>query len=172
MCLNVEKIENREASKIILNKNGRKQCRYSKIKKRGGRRGKVQKERSSLDTKQCLDMCQGRRRNFIQTLLLHDWFQISVLLCWSNLVFCTFNIRVVTFKYREQKNSVIHKSNNLGNKSHELTKTRFFRRIFVSESMSHENQQLAYKYQQLKSARKIHSTWFFNNVLSLKLTGM
>ena len=114
-------------------------------------------------------MCQGRRRNFIQTLLLHDWFQISVLLCWSNLVFCTFDIRVVTFKYREQKNSAIHKSKNLGNKSHELT---FFKRIFVSESMSHENQQLAYKNQQLKSARKIHSTWFFNNVLNLKLTGV
>ena len=36
--------------------------------------------------------------------------------------------------------------------------------------MSHENQQLAYKCRQLKSARKIHSTWFFNNVVNIRLT--
>ena len=36
--------------------------------------------------------------------------------------------------------------------------------------MSHENQQLAYKCRQLRSARKIHSTWFFNNVVNLKMT--
>ena len=33
-----------------------------------------------------------------------------------------------------------------------------------------ENQYLAYKCRQLKSARKIHSTWFFNNVVNVKLT--
>ena len=36
--------------------------------------------------------------------------------------------------------------------------------------MSHENQQLAYKCRQLKSARKINSTWFFNDVVNIKLT--
>ena len=36
--------------------------------------------------------------------------------------------------------------------------------------MSHEIQQLAYKCRQLKSAWKIHSTLFFNNVVKLKLT--
>ena len=36
--------------------------------------------------------------------------------------------------------------------------------------MSHENQQLAYKCRQLKSATKIHSTWFFNNVVNFQLT--
>ena len=35
--------------------------------------------------------------------------------------------------------------------------------------MSHENQQLAYKCRKFKSAGKIHSTWFFNNVRNLKL---
>ena len=35
--------------------------------------------------------------------------------------------------------------------------------------MSHENQQLTYKCQQLKSVRKIHSTWFLNNVVNIKL---
>ena len=62
----------------------------------------------------------------------------------------------------QAKSSVMYKLKNLGNKSSG--------RLFVSESMSHENQQLAYKCRQLKSARKIHSTWFFNNVVNTKLT--
>ena len=36
--------------------------------------------------------------------------------------------------------------------------------------MSHENQQLAYKCQKLKTTKKIHCTWFFNNVVNLMLT--
>ena len=35
--------------------------------------------------------------------------------------------------------------------------------------MCHENHQLAYKRRQLKSARKIHWTWFYNNTLHKKL---
>ena len=62
------------------------------------------------------------------------------------------------------------KRKNLGNKSQEISNLNFSGRLFVSESMSHENQQLAYKCRQLKSARKIHSTWLFNNVVNLKLT--
>ena len=77
---------------------------------------------------------------------------------------------IVKFKYRKQKNSVTYKRKNLGNKSQELNNVKFSRRLFVSESMSHENQQLVYKCRQLKSARKIHSAWFFNNVVNLKLT--
>ena len=77
---------------------------------------------------------------------------------------------IVKFKCRKQKNSVMYKRKNLGNKSQELNNLKFSGRLFVSESMSHENQQLAYKCRQLKSARKIHSTWFFNNVVNLKLT--
>ena len=77
---------------------------------------------------------------------------------------------IVKFKCRKQKNSVMYKRKNLGNKSQELSNLKFSGRLFVSESMSHENQQLAYKCRQLKSARMIHSTWFFNNVVNLKLT--
>ena len=77
---------------------------------------------------------------------------------------------IVKFKCCKQKNSVMYKRKNLGNKSPELNNLKFSGRLFVSESMSHENQQLAYKCRQLKSARKIHSTWFFNNVMNLKLT--
>ena len=49
------------------------------------------------------------------------------------------------------KNYIMYKRKNLG----KLTNLKLSRRIFVSESMSHENQQLAYKFRQLKSARKI-----------------
>ena len=77
---------------------------------------------------------------------------------------------IVKFKCRQQKNSVMYKRKNLGNKSQELCNLKFSGRLFVNESMSYENQQLAYKCRQLKSARKIHCTWFFNNVLNLKLS--
>ena len=48
---------------------------------------------------------------------------------------------IVKFKCQKQKQSLIYKRKNLGTKSQELTNLR----LFVSESMSHENQQLAYK---------------------------
>ena len=59
---------------------------------------------------------------------------------------------VVKFKCCKQKQSLIYKRKNLGTKLQELTNLKFLGRLFVSESMSHENQQLAYKCQQLKSA--------------------
>ena len=77
---------------------------------------------------------------------------------------------IVKFKCGKQKQSLIYKRKNLGTKSQELTNLKFSGRIFVSESMSNENQEFAYKYRQLKSARKIHSTWFFNNAVNIKLT--
>ena len=77
---------------------------------------------------------------------------------------------IMKFKCCKQKQSLIYKRKNLGTKSQELTNLKFSGRHFVSESMSHENQQLAYKCRQLKTARKIHSTWFFNNVINIKLT--
>ena len=64
----------------------------------------------------------------------------------------------------------MYKRKNLGNKSQELCNLKFSGRLFVNESMSYENQQLAYKCRQLKCAPKIHSTWFFNNVVNLKLS--
>ena len=62
------------------------------------------------------------------------------------------------------------KRKNLGTKSQELTNLTLLGKLFVSESMSHENQQLLYKSRQLKSARKIHSTWIFNDDVIIKLT--
>ena len=77
---------------------------------------------------------------------------------------------IVKFKCRKQKQSLIYKRKNLGTKSQELTNLKLSGRLFLSECMSHENQQLTYKCRQLKSARKIHTTWFFNNVINIKLT--
>ena len=47
------------------------------------------------------------------------------------------------FKCRKQKQPLIYKRKNLGTKSQELTNLKFSGRLFVSESISHENQQLA-----------------------------
>ena len=35
--------------------------------------------------------------------------------------------------------------------------------------MCHENHRIAYKCRQLKNAGKIHSAWFWNNVINVKL---
>ena len=35
--------------------------------------------------------------------------------------------------------------------------------------MCHENHQLVFKCHQLKNVRKIHSTWFYNSTLHIKL---
>ena len=47
---------------------------------------------------------------------------------------------IVKLKCRKQKNFVMYKRKNLGNKSQELSNQKFSGRPFVSESMSHENQ--------------------------------
>ena len=58
---------------------------------------------------------------------------------------------IVKFKCCKWKNYIIYKHKNLGNKSQELINIKFSGRLFVSESMSHKNQQFTYKCQQLKS---------------------
>ena len=47
---------------------------------------------------------------------------------------------IVKFKCCKQKNSIMYKHKNLGNKPQELTNPKFSGRLFVSESVSHENQ--------------------------------
>ena len=76
---------------------------------------------------------------------------------------------IVKFKCSRQKRSILIKRKNLGNKSDALTQLRFSGRLFVSESMCHENHQSSYKCRQLKNAGKIHSTWFWNNYVNVKL---
>ena len=76
---------------------------------------------------------------------------------------------IIMFKCRKQKHRILLNPKTLQNKSLDLTQLKFSGKLFVNESMCHENHQLAYKCRQLKSARKIHSTWFYNSTLHIKL---
>ena len=77
---------------------------------------------------------------------------------------------IVKFKCRKLKQNVLVNWQNLWNKSEDLRQLKFSGKLFISESMCHENHQLAYKCRQLKNAGKIHSTWFWNNAVNVKLS--
>ena len=77
---------------------------------------------------------------------------------------------IVKFKCRKLKRKVLVNRKNLRNKSEDLRQLKFSGKLFISESMCHENHQLAYKCRQLKNAGKIHSTWFWNNAVNVKLS--
>ena len=70
---------------------------------------------------------------------------------------------------RKQKHRVLLNCKTLQNKSLDLTQLKFSGKLFLNESMFHKNHHLAYKCRQLESARKIHSTWFYNSTLHVKL---
>ena len=77
---------------------------------------------------------------------------------------------IVKFKDRKLKHNVQIKRKNLHQKSLELSRLKFSGKLFVSESMCFKNHQLAYKCRKLKNLGKIHSTWFYNNAVNIKLT--
>ena len=77
---------------------------------------------------------------------------------------------IVKFKCKKLKRRVLVNRKNLRNKSEDLHQLKFSGKLFISESMCHENRQLAYKCRQLKNAGKIHSTKFWNNVVNVKLS--
>ena len=62
---------------------------------------------------------------------------------------------IVKFKCRKLKRRVLINRKNLQNKSEDLCQLKFPGKLFISESMCHENHQLAYKYCQLKNAGKM-----------------
>ena len=78
-------------------------------------------------------------------------------------------IVIVKFKSRKQKRKILIDRKNLRNKSENLSQLKFAGKLFISESMCHENLLLVYKCRQLKNAGKIHSAWFWNNVINVKL---
>ena len=71
---------------------------------------------------------------------------------------------------RKLKHNVQIKRKNLHQKSLELSRLKLSGKLFVSETMCFENHQLAYKCRKLKNLGKIHSTWFYNNAVNIKLT--
>ena len=77
---------------------------------------------------------------------------------------------IVKFRCRKHRQNVPYNHKNLQSKGLELTKLKFSSKLFVNESLSYENQQLVYKCRKLKSARKICSTWFYNNCVNIKLS--
>ena len=76
---------------------------------------------------------------------------------------------IVKFRCRKQKRSILINRKNLRNKSDVLTQLNFSGRLFVSESMCHENHQLSYKCRQLKNDDKIYYKWLWNNSVNVKL---
>ena len=56
------------------------------------------------------------------------------------------------FKCRKLKQKVLVNQQNVQNKSEDLRQLRFSGKLFISESMCHENHQLAYKCRQLNNA--------------------
>ena len=76
---------------------------------------------------------------------------------------------IIKFKCRKQKHHVLSNHKTLQNKSLDLTQLKFSGKLFVNESMCHENHQLVCKCCQLKSASKINSTWFYNSTLHIRL---
>ena len=77
---------------------------------------------------------------------------------------------IVKCKCRKLKQNVLVNRKNFRNKSEDLRQLKFSGKLFISESMCHENHQLAYKCRQLKNAWKIRSTWFWNNAVKAKLS--
>ena len=76
---------------------------------------------------------------------------------------------IIKLKRRKRRRSILINRKNLSNKLDVLTQLNFSGRLFVLENMCHENHQLSYKCRQLKNARKIHSTWFWNDSVNIKL---
>ena len=65
---------------------------------------------------------------------------------------------ILKFKDRKLKHSVQINRKVLQQKSLELSQLKFSGKLFISNSMCYENQQLAYKCPQLKNSKKIHLT--------------
>ena len=77
---------------------------------------------------------------------------------------------IVKFKCWKIKRRVLVNRKNPRNRSEHLGQLKFSGKLFILESRCHENHQLAYKSRQLKNAGKIHSTWFWNNSVNVKLS--
>ena len=77
---------------------------------------------------------------------------------------------IAKFKDRKLKHNVQIKLKKLHQKSLELSRLKFSGKPFMSESMCFENHQLASNCRKLKNLGKLHSTWFYNNAVNIKLT--
>ena len=76
---------------------------------------------------------------------------------------------IVKFKSMKKKRKILIDRQNLFYNHKNISQLKFAGKLLISESMCHENHQLAYKCRKLKNAGKIHSAWFWNNVINVKL---
>ena len=76
---------------------------------------------------------------------------------------------IIKFKSRKVKQRVTINRRNLKNKATELSNLKFTGNLFINESMCSDNHKLFYKCRKLKKAKKIHSTWFFNNSVNIQI---
>ena len=77
---------------------------------------------------------------------------------------------IVKFSSRKKRNDVIFKKKSLNGKSDELKNLGFTSaKLFISDSMCHENHQLFYRCRQLKIRGLLHSAWFFSNCIYVKV---
>ena len=77
---------------------------------------------------------------------------------------------IVKFSSRKKRNDVIFKKKSLNGKSDELKNLGFTSaKLFISDSMCHENHQLFYRCRQLKRRGLFHLAWFFSNCIYVKV---
>ena len=79
------------------------------------------------------------------------------------------NYVIVKFKCRKLRNRVLTCRKSLADKSESLKELKLEDKFFISESMCAENHQLSYYCRKLKKAKKLHSTWFFNNSVNVRV---
>ena len=77
---------------------------------------------------------------------------------------------IVKFFSRIKRNDVVFKKKSLNGKSDEFKILGFTSaRLFISDSMCHENHQLFYRCRQLKIRGLLHLAWFFINCIYVKV---
>ena len=85
---------------------------------------------------------------------------------------CRMNRRdrlILKFKDRKLRYQVMANRKKLLEKKNELKELHFEESLYLSDSIYTENHNLFYKCRQLKNAKRVHSCWFFNNVINAGL---
>ena len=76
---------------------------------------------------------------------------------------------ILKFKDRKLRYQVMANRKKLLEKKNELKELHFEESLYLSDSIYTENHNLFYKCRQLKNAKRVHSCWFFNNVINARL---
>ena len=80
------------------------------------------------------------------------------------------NRAIVKFISRKDRDNIYAKRMILKEKSKELKSLGFNDGLYICESLSNANKNLFYKCRTLKKSSIVDSTWFFNNVINIRLT--